>query len=384
MSYSILSWGTVPVGSTALVSSSALEVGTLSQYNTNISLQNNLNSYGDFDYMYTIPSSIGTWSNLGNAGTNSADFYVQNEGQIFDVFLSGGSSVSFAMFDPRFNPSYSTTSYATTYPCTSFPKPTSGGNETLTMSQCSTTWIENCLTVKNLASATDCLWFRFSFLKQPLNSCSIRFPPGVDCLIQGMVAYPPASTLPPPYVLPSPTKISLLSSTPISLKGAGATGAAPGVSFQPIRSANSAVTWSSDSTNIATVDPNSGLITAVSTGSAHITATAVLPSGTKLTAAELISVTVPVLATGLLLNPSSPQTVLLKDPAPLLTAQLQPSNTDVKTLTWSSSKTSVATVDSTGKVIPKCIGQIACILIGNDRIGELTARIINGRYSASC
>ena len=343
MSYSIISWGIVPSGTNAAVSSSALEVGTVA---TNSSLPNTLSEYGAFDYTYTIPSSIGTWLNLGNAGTNSADFWKQ-QGTIYDVFLSGGSSVSFAMIDPRFNPGQPN-SYNTTYPCTSFPQTTSGRNETLVASQCNSTWI-NCLTVKNLTSASDCFWFRFSFPNLPLNSATMRFPPGVDCFIQAMAAYPPASTLPPPYVQ-TPTGISLLSSTPISLKGAGATGAAPGISFQPIGSFSQAVTWSSDSQQIATVDPKSGLITAVSSGSAYITATAVLPSGNKLTASELISVTVPVLATGLLLTPSSPQTVLLKDPAPVLTAQLQPSNTEVKTLTWLSSETSVATVDSTGKV----------------------------------
>ena len=345
MSYSIISWGIVPAGSNAVVSSSALEVGTVA----NTSLPNTLNTYGEFSVAQTVPSSIGTWSNLGNAGTDCFNFYVYNQGQIYDVFLSGGSSVSFAMLDPRYNP-VQPNSYATTYPCTSFPKTTSGGNETLVASQCNSTWM-NCITVKNLTSTTDCLWFRFSFPNMPLRTVSMWFSPGIDCFIQAVAAYAPGSTPPPPYVLPSPTKMSLLSSTPISLKGAGATGAAPGVSFQPIGSLNPAVTWSSDSQKIATVDPKSGLITAVSTGSVHITATAELPSGTKLTASELISVNVPVLATGLLLNPSSPQTVLLKDPAPVITAQIQPSNTDVKTLTWLSSDTSVATVDSTGKVI---------------------------------
>ncbi len=43
----------------------------------------------------------------------------------------------------------------------------------------------------------------------------------------------------------------------------------------PANAYNTAVTWKSDNTGVATVNPNSGVVTAVAAGYAHITATTV-------------------------------------------------------------------------------------------------------------
>ena len=100
------------------------------------------------------------------------------------------------------------------------------------------------------------------------------------------------------------------------------------------------VTWSSSNTDIATVDQN-GKVTAVAGGSATITA----KSGDKQATCE-VTVTVPV--SSVTLNKTS--LALIKGQSETLTATVKPDDATDKKVTWSSSNTSVATVDQNGKV----------------------------------
>ena len=108
----------------------------------------------------------------------------------------------------------------------------------------------------------------------------------------------------------------------------------------PSDATDKTVTWSSSNTSVATVDQN-GKVTAVGGGSATITAKA----GDK-QATCTVTVTVPV--TSVTLNKSS--LALNKGQYETLTATVSPSDATDKTVTWSSSNTSVATVDQNGKV----------------------------------
>ena len=100
------------------------------------------------------------------------------------------------------------------------------------------------------------------------------------------------------------------------------------------------VTWSSSNTSVATVDQN-GKVTAVGGGSATITAKA----GDK-QATCTVTVTVPV--SSVTLNKTS--LALIKGQSETLTATVKPDDATDKKVTWSSSNTSVATVDQNGKV----------------------------------
>ena len=111
----------------------------------------------------------------------------------------------------------------------------------------------------------------------------------------------------------------------------------------PYNANNSTVTWSSSNTSVATVSSN-GLVTAKSRGTATITATTT--DGTNLSAS--CSVTVNQLATGISLNKT--QATLVDGTTLQLVASISPSNTTNKTIAWSSSDTSVATVSSNGLV----------------------------------
>ena len=112
---------------------------------------------------------------------------------------------------------------------------------------------------------------------------------------------------------------------------------------KPDNATNKTVTWSSSSSSVASVDA-SGKVSAVAEGTATITAKA----GDK-TATCSVTVTKKVVAVeSVTLDKSSLE--LNEGETATLTATVKPDNASDKTVTWSSSKTSVATVDANGKV----------------------------------
>ena len=135
----------------------------------------------------------------------------------------------------------------------------------------------------------------------------------------------------------------------------------------PSTTTNPSVTWSSSNTNIATVS-STGLVTAKSTGNAVITAKTV--DGSNLSAT--CNVTVKRLATSISLNKTS--ATLYLDQTVQLTATVSPSNATDRSVVWSSSNNSIATVSSTGLV--------KAIATGNATITATTADGSN--LSATC
>ena len=108
------------------------------------------------------------------------------------------------------------------------------------------------------------------------------------------------------------------------------------------------VSFSSSNTNIADVDFN-GKVTAKSVGTATITAT------TNYFTTATCEVTVnPILATSINLNTSSISLPI--GSTQTLTATVLPTGASDKSVTWTSSNQNVATVNSSGKVTAKAIG----------------------------
>jgi uncharacterized protein YjdB len=111
------------------------------------------------------------------------------------------------------------------------------------------------------------------------------------------------------------------------------------------------ITWASDAPSIATVDPSTGLITAIAAGTANITAT----SETKTSAPAVVTVTnVPVATVDV--TPANPSLSLAMNATITLTATPKDAGGNTlslsgRTVTWSSDTPSAATVDpSTGFV----------------------------------
>ena len=133
----------------------------------------------------------------------------------------------------------------------------------------------------------------------------------------------------------------------------------------PDKATNKNVTWSTSNASIATVDAN-GEVTAVSAGTATITATA---DGKSATCTVTVTAdTVPV--TGVSLNKTS--TSLYVGDTETLTATVQPGNASNQTVTWSTSDASVATVEN---------GVVRATGRGT---ATITVTTVDGSFTADC
>lgn len=133
------------------------------------------------------------------------------------------------------------------------------------------------------------------------------------------------------------------------------------------------VAWSSSDATVASVDAATGLVTAHALGTATITAT----SETK-TATAQITVTVAPVAT-VAVSPSSVSVL------PGATTQLTATTSDAsghvvtgRTVTWSSSDQSKATVDGNGLVTGVAYGQVTITATSETKTGGATVKVSDG------
>lgn len=129
-----------------------------------------------------------------------------------------------------------------------------------------------------------------------------------------------------------------------------------------------AVTWSSSNTSVATVS-GLGVVTAKATGTATITATSQQDSTKSGTCSVSVSDST-VHVTGVTLNKNS--TTIAVGNNETLTATVSPNNATNKNVTWTSSNTSVATVDN---------GTVTGVAAGNVTI---TVTTVDGSKIATC
>ncbi|MBR4353150.1 MAG: Ig-like domain-containing protein [Bacteroidales bacterium] len=155
------------------------------------------------------------------------------------------------------------------------------------------------------------------------------------------------------------TSVTLDQDTLSLTKGGTATLVA---TVNPATATDKTVTWSSNNTEVATVDAN-GKVTAVGGGSATITATA----GGKSATCD-VTVTVPV--TGVSLNKTT--LTLSVNATETLTATVNPSDASNKNFTWSSSNTAVATVVN---------GSVTAVGVGT---ATITVTTEDGGKTATC
>ncbi|RAV10904.1 Ig-like domain-containing protein [Paenibacillus contaminans] len=135
----------------------------------------------------------------------------------------------------------------------------------------------------------------------------------------------------------------------------------------PANAGDKRVTWASSDPTIATVDAN-GIVTAVAAGQATITATTVDGGYTAQTAITVIMGEIEV--TGVAVNPAE-NAIVAGDQASL-TATVQPIQASNKAVQWSSSDTSIATVDAQGTVTGLSPG-----------MATITATTADGGFTAS-
>ncbi len=120
----------------------------------------------------------------------------------------------------------------------------------------------------------------------------------------------------------------------------------------PTNASDKSVTYSSSNPSIANVSA-AGVITATAVGNSTISVQTVDRGYTTL---FFVSVPATAVTTSITLNKSSLTFNNITDPSVTLTAVLRPNTLSVKTVMWTSSNSSVASVDSNGKVTPESGG----------------------------
>ena len=138
--------------------------------------------------------------------------------------------------------------------------------------------------------------------------------------------------------------------------------------ISPSDATNKNVSWSSNNSAVASVD-NTGKVTAKSAGSATITVKT--EDGNKTATCKVTVSAKTYSVTGVSLAKTS--LTITEGETAILSATITPSNATNKKITWSSSNTSVATVDSNGKVIAKSKGS-----------ATITVKTEDGGFTAKC
>ena len=142
-----------------------------------------------------------------------------------------------------------------------------------------------------------------------------------------------------------------------------------GITYTPSTTNQKTVRYSSSNEAAATVS-SSGLLTGVSAGKTTVTVE-VKTNATTWGISESFELTVKhVAVTGVSLVSS--KTIYLGSTS-LLTATVSPSNATNKNVTWSSNKTGVVAVDSTGVLTPVSLGS-----------ATITVRTVDGGFTATC
>ncbi len=131
---------------------------------------------------------------------------------------------------------------------------------------------------------------------------------------------------------------------------------------KPDNASDKEVNWKSTNTKVATVD-STGKVTAVGVGSASITATAADGSGVKATC----KITVVKLVSEITLDKTD--IVIHVGESDTINATVTPADASNKEITWGSTNTEVATVDSTGKVTAVGVGTATITVTATDESG---------------
>ena len=134
----------------------------------------------------------------------------------------------------------------------------------------------------------------------------------------------------------------------------------------PENASEKSVSWTSSNEGVATVDDN-GLITAVAEGSATITCTANDGSGVSATCTVTVQSST-VYVSSITLNATEKDLMIDDEPFQLV-ATILPSNATNKSVTWTSSNESVATVSSNGLVTAYGEGNTTITCKANDGSG---------------
>ena len=148
---------------------------------------------------------------------------------------------------------------------------------------------------------------------------------------------------------------------------------------EPSNATNKNVTWSSSAESVATVED--GKVTAVGAGEATITVTT--EDGGFTDTCEVTVNAAPVPVTGVTLSQTQESLYSNRTPNTLtLTATVAPDNATNKAVTWSTSNSTVATVDANGLITAVAPGTAAITVTTTDGSFTATCTVTVSRYSS--
>jgi len=172
---------------------------------------------------------------------------------------------------------------------------------------------------------------------------------------------------------PQRVPVTIVSLTPNPLALTEGTSGQLKAAVLPTNATDKTLTWTSSDPSVATVDAN-GTVTAVKAGTATVTATA--SNGVKGEATVIVTAKTPEIVdvTSVTLTPNP--LALTTGKAGTLTAVVLPVNATDKTLTWTSSDPSVATVDANGTVTAVKAGTATVTATASNGVkGEATVTV---------
>ena len=137
---------------------------------------------------------------------------------------------------------------------------------------------------------------------------------------------------------------------------------------KPDDASNKTVTWSSSNTEMATVDQNTGKVTALKVGEATITATATDGSG-KSGSIKIKVESADILVSEIKVSNEEGKTSVKIGETLDLKAEVMPEEATIKDLTWKSSDSKIATVKQ-GKVTPVSVGEATITATATDGSGK--------------
>ncbi|USL83540.1 hypothetical protein A4_464 [Escherichia phage A4] len=138
----------------------------------------------------------------------------------------------------------------------------------------------------------------------------------------------------------------------------------------PANATNKAVTWSSSAPAVAKVDASTGVVTALTNGTANIIATAADGSGK--TGQGVITVSIPVPVASVSVSPTT-ATLTSVGATQQLTPTVLPANATNKAVTYSTSAAGVATVSASGLITAVANGT-----------ADITVKTTDGAKTAKC
>ncbi|MEO9473999.1 MAG: Ig-like domain-containing protein [Cyclobacteriaceae bacterium] len=153
--------------------------------------------------------------------------------------------------------------------------------------------------------------------------------------------------------------------------------------FDPENTTNQSVTWESDDTSIASIDPSSGLVTALAVGQATITASST--DGSDVFGTMEITVN-PLLAEEIFVSGVTVMDLNSAQVTQTLTTSFNPENATNQDVSWSSSDNAIASVSSEGLVTALSEGNVtisATALDGSATVGSIEIIVTRGFLAVS-